>query len=123
MTTGLLLFAHGARDPNWALPFRAVAERVAGLRPDCAVALAFLEFMQPDLGAAAQGLIGRGATRVRIVPLFLGAGGHVRRDVPALIETLRAAHPDCTFELAEAVGEAPAVIEAMAQVAAEGAAA
>jgi sirohydrochlorin cobaltochelatase len=26
--TGILLFAHGARDPNWALPFEAVAERL-----------------------------------------------------------------------------------------------
>jgi sirohydrochlorin ferrochelatase len=28
MTQGLILFAHGARDPRWAAPFEAVAARV-----------------------------------------------------------------------------------------------
>ena len=28
MKRGLLLFAHGARDPRWALPFEDVAARV-----------------------------------------------------------------------------------------------
>jgi sirohydrochlorin ferrochelatase len=27
------------------------------------------------------------------VPLFLGTGGHLRRDLPPLVDALRAAHP------------------------------
>jgi len=49
MTTGLILFAHGARDPRWALPFEAVAARVRAQRPGVPVRLAFLEFMAPTL--------------------------------------------------------------------------
>ena len=41
--TGLLLFAHGARDPNWARPFQAVADRVRAARPGVPVELAFLD--------------------------------------------------------------------------------
>ena len=120
--TGLLLFAHGARDPAWALPFQAVLARVQALRPECTVALAFLELMQPDLRSAAEAMVAAGCERIRVVPLFLGTGGHVRRDLPLLIEALTQAHPAVSFELAGAVGETPDVIEAMAQVAASGAA-
>ena len=47
--TGLLLFAHGARDPRWAAPFEAVAAAVRGARPGTPVQLAYLEFMSPTL--------------------------------------------------------------------------
>ena len=116
-TTGLLLFAHGARDPQWAQPFEAVAARCALARGPQRVALAFLEFMTPDLVSAGQQLVAGGCTRVDVVPLFLGAGGHVRKDIPVLMARLQAEHPTVLFALRPAIGEAAAVIEAMATVA------
>ncbi len=116
-THGLLLFAHGARDPRWAGPFNAVAERVALARPDWKVALAFLEFMAPDLPAAGQALVDAGCEAVDVVPLFLGAGGHVRKDLPLLMEALANAHPGVRWRLQPAIGEAGSVIDAMAAAA------
>lgn len=116
--TGIVLFAHGARDPAWAHPFEAVRTRLAELQPQAAVALAYLEFMRPDLLQAGQAVVAQGCTEVRVVPLFLGAGGHVRKDLPQLIEELRRRHPNVQWTLAPAVGEHPAVVEAMARVAA-----
>ena len=117
MTPGLLLFAHGARDPNWATPFQEVARRVHAAEPGLAVELAFLEFMSPDIATAGASLAQRGCTAVSIVPLFLGAGGHVRKDLPRLVEELRQAHPQVRWQLQPAVGELAPVIEAMAQTA------
>jgi sirohydrochlorin cobaltochelatase len=114
---GLLLFAHGARDPRWAEPFEAVAARTRALQPAWAVQLAFLEFMTPNLLDAGSTLAAAGCERVDIVPLFLGAGGHVRKDLPVLVDALRAAHPLVAWQLQRAVGEQPGVIEAMAQAA------
>lgn len=116
--TGIVLFAHGARDPAWARPFEAVRARLAELQPQSAVALAYLEFMSPDLLQAGQAVAAQGCTDVRVVPLFLGAGGHVRKDLPRLVEELRRRHPQVQWTLAPAVGEHPAVVEAMARVAA-----
>jgi sirohydrochlorin cobaltochelatase len=116
---GLLLFAHGARDPRWAEPFEAVAARARVLAPDAVVRLAFLEFMAPDIAGAAEDLVGAGCTRVDIVPVFLGAGGHVRRDLPLLLDALRGRHPAVRFTLHPAVGEAAVVIDAMAAAAAQ----
>jgi len=117
VTRALVLFAHGARDPRWAEPFEAVAARVRANSPGCRVVLAFLELMAPTLGDAAAGLVAAGATRVDVVPLFLGTGGHLRRDLPPLVDALRAAHPHVDFRLHAAIGEHAAVVEAMAAAA------
>jgi sirohydrochlorin cobaltochelatase len=114
---GLLLFAHGARDPNWALPFEAVAGIVRTQRPDMPMALAFLEFMSPALREAGAQLAAQGCTQVAVVPLFLGAGGHVRKDLPALLADLAAAHPQVTWSLQPAIGEIDSVVQAMADAA------
>jgi sirohydrochlorin cobaltochelatase len=114
---GLLLFAHGARDPRWAQPFEQVADAVRTARPAQPVRLAFLELMVPDLRTAALELVGEGCTRIDVLPLFLGAGGHVRKDLPPLLDELRRNHPGTSFTQHPAVGETPALIATMADIA------
>lgn len=115
---GFLLFAHGARDSSWAAPLEATAQRLRALCPHQPVVLGFLEFLPPDIATAGRTLVEQGCTEVAVIPLFLGAGGHVRRDVPDLVEALRISHPNCLWHLEPAVGESPLLIEAMAQAAA-----
>lgn len=112
--SGVLLFAHGARDPAWARPFEATAAALRAREPGAQVALAFLEFMEPGLEAAGQALADAGCAEVTVVPLFLGAGGHVRKDLPVLLARLQAARPATRFRLAPAVGERAELVEAMA---------
>ncbi|MEP6505748.1 MAG: CbiX/SirB N-terminal domain-containing protein [Betaproteobacteria bacterium] len=114
---GLILLAHGARDPAWATPFEAVVARVSTKAPEAVVRLAFLELMTPRLEDAGAELAGLGCTRVDVVPVFLGMGGHVRRDVPVQLATLREAHPEVVWTLHGAVGETPHVIAALADAA------
>jgi sirohydrochlorin cobaltochelatase len=117
MTAGLVLLAHGARDGAWRTPFDAIADRVRSRAPDLDVRLAFLELMPPDLAAAGDALARGGCTHVDIVPLFLGMGGHVRRDVPELVARLRERHPAVGWVLHDAVGETAGVIAALADAA------
>jgi sirohydrochlorin cobaltochelatase len=117
MQAGILLFAHGARDPRWALPFEAVAARVREQAPNAQVRLSFLEFMTPNLIDAGNELAQAGCTNVAIVPLFLGSGGHVRKDLPVLMAQLSESHTQVSWTLQQTVGETPAVIEAMAAAA------
>ena len=117
MKTGLILFAHGARDPRWAEPFEAVAARVRVQRPDMLVRLAFLEIMSPSLPDAGAELAALGCHDLQVLPLFLGAGGHVRVDLPLLIDSLRNAHPGLVVTLQPAVGEIDSVTAALADAA------
>jgi sirohydrochlorin cobaltochelatase len=118
MTThGLILFAHGARDPRWAMPFQAVAERIAQQQPQLQLRLAFLELMTPSLAQAGAELSAAGCTQVDVLPMFLGTGGHLRTDLPPMMDSLRERHPQVHWRLHQAVGEQPLVREAMAAAA------
>jgi sirohydrochlorin cobaltochelatase len=111
---GLLLFAHGARDAAWARPFEDVAARLRQAKPGTPLALAFLEFMSPGMEEAAEQLVAAGCSRVQIVPMFLGTGGHVRRDIPPLIDSLRARHGAAVeWVLQPPLGDQEAVLQAM----------
>lgn len=116
---GILLFAHGARDPAWAQPFNAAASllRQRAQAQGTEVTLAFLEFMSPTLLEAGADLTARGCTRVTVVPLFLGAGGHVRKDLPRLMAELAAQHPQVSWQLSAAVGETDILIQALSDAA------
>ncbi|MDM0086314.1 MULTISPECIES: CbiX/SirB N-terminal domain-containing protein [unclassified Variovorax] len=115
--SAVVLFAHGSRDARWREPVEAVARRMGELQPGVAVACAYLELVEPDLPTAAARLIADGARSLRVVPLFLGMGKHVREDLPQLLDALRSAHPEVAFSLVPAVGETAEVIDLLARVA------
>ena len=94
-----------------------VPGRIRAREPGVKVELAFLEFMAPDLREAGKRLVAAGCERVDVVPLFLGAGGHVRKDLPALFNELVAAHATVRWSLRQAIGEVDSVIDAMTSAA------
>jgi sirohydrochlorin cobaltochelatase len=117
---GLILYAHGARDPRWAEPFERVLKRIRERQPSLPVALAFLDYLEPTLMTSAQRLVGEGVEQIRVLPLFFGRGGHLREDLPRQMKAVREAIPSARFEITEAAGEADAVIEALAEFALSG---
>jgi len=110
----VILFAHGARDERWAAPFARILSKVHAAAPGLLVELAYLEHLEPSLEQAARRLAKLGATTIRVVPLFLGRGGHLRVDVPRLIGAAEVALPGVAIELAASAGEDDAVIDALA---------
>jgi len=110
----LVLFGHGARDPRWAQPFERLRALAGERAPDAEVALAFLEFMSPTLPDCVRTAVGNGCTDVTVVPIFFGQGGHVLRDLPAMVDALRAEFPQLSLRVIDAVGESPAVLAAVA---------
>lgn len=112
--SALVLFAHGARDPRWAQPFQKLQAIASERLPHAQVELAFLELMEPRLPAVVSQLVEAGCTQVSVVPVFLGQGGHVLRDLPPLIDELRETYPQLQLSVADAVGESPAVLQAIA---------
>ncbi len=115
MKPGLILFAHGSRDPRWAEPFESVRAALSRSEPGLAVRLAYLEFMAPTLDDAADALVAEGCTRLDVLPLFLGTGGHLRRDLPPMVQAVMQRHPSVQARLHPAAGEAPALVAAMAE--------
>lgn len=110
----LILFAHGARDLAWAEPFKRLQAQVQARRPDARVELAFLELMEPRLPELVPRLVAQGCRDICIVPVFLAQGGHVLRDLPAMVGQLRTAYPEAALTVAAEVGEDAGVQEAIA---------
>lgn len=106
-TYGAIVFGHGSRDPLWYVPMQQVAQDLQKLNPDWHVSLAFLEMNPLSLELATQNLASLGVTHLRITPLFLGVGKHVREDLPLLVDELKKQHPQITIDLLPAVGEHP----------------
>ena len=117
MTTAIILFAHGARDPEWAGPLRRVQAAIRQQAGNTPVELAFLEFMAPTLAACAATLVADGASNILVVPMFIAQGGHLKRDVPEMLDRLRSTHPEVRFSLGGAIGENEIVVQAMAEAA------
>lgn len=114
---GVILFAHGSRDPLWSRPIEAVAARMENLQSGALVRCAYLELMEPDLGSAVRALVLAGAQQITVVPMFLGVGRHARHDLPRLVAVLALDHPDVQLVLKAAIGEDPRVIDLLASIA------
>lgn len=111
--SALILFAHGARADTWKAPFERLRDMTQRRMPEVTVTLAFLELMEPRLQPQVTALVATGVTAITVVPVFLGQGAHVLRDLPLMVDELRLIHPEVTITVAGAVGEDPDVLRAM----------
>jgi len=109
-----ILFAHGARNPEWAQPILAIRDTMLALQPTARVEAAFLEFIAPLLPDAIDALASAGYDDIVIVPIFMAQTGHTKRDLPALLEAARTRHPGLQLRVATPIGEAPSVVAAIA---------
>jgi precorrin-8X/cobalt-precorrin-8 methylmutase len=87
-------------------------EQVAGLlhnviHPGCCkdcVRVAYLQFARPDIREALEKCIAEGASRIIVHPYFLSSGMHVTKDIPEIIEGVKAMAPDVEFIYTEPLG-------------------
>lgn len=110
----LILFAHGARAASWKQPFERLQALSQVKLTDATVKLAFLELMEPSLPDVVTELVQSGCDQIQVVPVFLGQGAHVLRDLPLLITELTARHPHVSLQVSQAVGENALVLDAIA---------
>ena len=115
MKTALLLIAHGSRHQDANDDLHALAEELRGEGAYAFVAASFLELAEPTIEAAGGACAGQGAKRVILLPYFLSAGVHVRRDLQAHRDRLAAAFPGIDFLLAQPLGRHPLLREIVMQ--------
>lgn len=113
MSTGIILFAHGARDPNWARPVERLQRMLAERMPTALIETAYLEHMTPTLEDAADAMVARGATELSVVPVFVAQGGHLREDLPRRVEAVGAKHPGVPIRIAPPIGEVDTILSAI----------
>jgi len=112
-TQALLLFAHGSSEPAWASPFRQLQTIMQARAPDRIIELAFLERMSPDFDAAVAALAAQGVRSITVAPIFLAIGGHMKHDLPKLVDSA-ALRTGIEFRILPALGEVDTLLEAIA---------
>ena len=114
---GILLFGHGARNPDWAAPFHRIRDLIRARDSSACIEMGFLELMRPSFDEGIDVLVQRGATEIVIVPIFMAAGSHIKKDLPAMAAAMMDRHPGISVGIAAPVGEVNAVLQAMADYA------
>ena len=114
---GILLFGHGARNPDWAAPFHRIRETILARAPGTLVEPGFLELLRPTFDEGIDSLVRQGATEILIVPIFMAAGSHIKKDLPLMAASAMDRHPALSIGIAAPVGEAQPVLAAMADYA------
>jgi len=113
----ILLYGHGARNPEWAEPFHRIRAAIKLRDPKALVEPGFLELMRPSFDEGVACLVDQGATEIVVVPIFMAAGSHVKKDLPQLAANAMDRHPGLVIELVAPVGEVESVLAAMADYA------
>ena len=117
---GILLFGHGARNPEWAQPFHRIRDAILARDPATLVEPGFLELMRPTFDEGVDCLVRQGAAQIVVVPIFMAAGSHIKKDLPQMAADAMGRHAGLVITLAAPVGEAEPVLAAMAEYALDG---
>ena len=105
--TAVLLIAHGSREQAANDDLHELAARLAAEGHHSIVVACFLELSDPDILSGGARCVAAGATCVLMIPYFLSAGVHLRRDLTAAREELQARFPGVEFRLGPPLGPHP----------------
>ncbi len=118
----LILFCHGSRDPRWREPFESLVEEVKECCQSkenyAGVSVAYMEMADPKLlDILKQTHEKEGVNRFAVLPLFMSAGAHVSKDIPAQVKEAQVTYPTIDVTVLPPVGEHELVRSAMRQIA------
>ncbi|KAB2936331.1 MAG: sirohydrochlorin chelatase [Candidatus Contendobacter sp.] len=107
----VLLIGHGTRRAAGVAEFRALADQLQQALPDRACLAGFLELVEPDLPEALERLRRQGFRRVTALPALLLAAGHVKNDIPAILNAFQAEHPEMSITFGADLGIHPNLLQ------------
>jgi sirohydrochlorin ferrochelatase len=105
----VLILGHGSRRKAANAQFEGLVRRFRARRPELDVAHAYIELCAPLLADGLDALARR-SDRVTVLPLFLFAAGHVKKDIPKAIAAARLRFPQVRFEAAVELGVDPQMV-------------
>lgn len=113
MKTKLIMLAHGSSNQSWSDAFFEMTQGVRERFPSAE--LAFMELSTPSLNETCRTAARDGYTLIRVLPLFLSTGRHLKKDVPKIIESLTS-ELSLKIELLPPIGEQDRIRNAIVDV-------
>jgi len=109
--TAIVLIAHGSREEEANADLRHLAEELRRGGGYDLVSAAYLELASPTIEEAAATCIGHGARRLILLPHFLSAGVHIKRDLTSIRTRLADQFPEVDVRLADPIGRHPLLLQ------------
>jgi sirohydrochlorin cobaltochelatase len=107
----VLLIGHGTRRPAGVAEFHALVEQLRQALPRRALLAGFLELTEPSLAEALETLWQQGFRRISALPAFLMAAGHIKNDIPVMLNAFQAEHPCLEITLGADLGIHPNLLQ------------
>ena len=101
---GVMVCGHGSRDVQAITEFESVAAGIRERLPQYDVESGFLEFATPVIREGLDKLRARGNELCLAVPGMLFAAGHAKNDIPSVLNTFEAEHPEMEIRYARELG-------------------
>lgn len=97
---GVMICGHGSRDVEATHEFAALVAHLKRHYADRPVEAGYLEFARPVLRDGLDRLKEKGVTEILAMPAMLFAAGHVKNDVPSVLNTWAAENPEVNLRMA-----------------------
>ena len=101
---GVLVCGHGSRDEEAVKEFQAVAQGLKERLPQYETDWGFLEFATPVISKGLDALRAKGIRKVLAVPGMLFAAGHVKNDIPSVLNAYQVQNPELSISYARELG-------------------
>ncbi|TGJ98437.1 ferredoxin [Leptospira langatensis] len=109
---GILVLGHGSREENSNQEFISLVDSYAQTKPQWKISHAFVELAKPDLESSLRDL-SKEHSNIIIFPLFLFTSGHIKNDIPIVLDRIRAEFPEHSFKIANSLGVHSNLIDLM----------
>ncbi len=107
-----MVCGHGSRDVGAVREFGALVRGIAARLAPYPVESGFLEFATPVIRDGLERLRARGVDHILAVPGMLFAAGHVKNDVPSVLNAFAAANPGVEVSFGRDLGIDPKLLRA-----------
>ncbi|MBC6496732.1 MAG: sirohydrochlorin chelatase [Alphaproteobacteria bacterium GM7ARS4] len=104
MKQGLLICGHGTRHPHGLDEFAQLTRDIEEHLDDNIVRYGYLEFARPIIRDGLDALRHEGCAIVHALPAMLFAAGHVKNDIPSVLNNYALQHPSMRIILGRELG-------------------
>jgi len=111
---GVIIVDHGSKRTESNIYVSAMARLFQEKTEIKIVEAAHMELASPDIDAAYQACVVRGAKYIVVHPYFLAPGRHWHEDIPELARMAAQKHPDTCCVVTPPLGIHPSMVDVMA---------
>ncbi len=111
-----VLLAHGSPDLRWKEPFEKIVLNLKKESGENNIKLAYMDFIKPTFEEVVKELFNENIKEMKLLPLFMSGGGHVERDIPKLVTSVKKLFPGIGIDILPPIGEHTKVSSVMIKV-------